>query len=217
MSMMKDMASVAVLIGDVVGSREIKPRSRLHERLRAVLDEVNDTTAPLQPLRITVGDEFQGAYADLGTAVAATLTLRLALLPLADLRHGIGWGPVEVLQQQPRVEDGPGWWAAREAIEAVKRDQQTPALRGVRTAVRHADGQTAAATNAALMLRDDRVSGLSVRSRTLLAGLVAGRSQAELAAEEGISASAISQRVRNDGLGVLVASHRLWTDEEEKR
>ena len=145
------------------------------------------------------------------------MTLRLALLPLADLRHGIGWGPVEVLQQQPRVEDGPGWWAAREAIEAVKRDQQTPALRGVRTAVRHADGEAAAAINAALMLRDDRVSGLSVRSRTLLAGLVAGRSQAELAAEEGISASAISQRVRNDGLGVLVASHRLWTDEEEKR
>ena len=52
MTMMKDMASVAVLIGDVVGSREITPRSRLHERLRAVLDEVNDTTAPLQPLRI---------------------------------------------------------------------------------------------------------------------------------------------------------------------
>ena len=37
----------------------------------------------------------------------------LALLPVVDVRHGIGWGPVSVLGEEPRVEDGPGWWAAR--------------------------------------------------------------------------------------------------------
>ena len=35
-------------------------------------------------------------------------------------------------------------------------------------------------------------------------GLLDGRTQREIAADEGVSASAISQRVRRDGLGVIV-------------
>ena len=43
----------------------------------------------------------------------------------------------------------------------------------------------------------------------LLRGTVDGRRQAELAEDEGISASAVSQRVRNDGLAVIVAADEL--------
>ena len=47
------------------------------------------------------------------------------------------------------------------------------------------------------------------RSLRLLRGVLAGRSQVELAREEGVSPSAVSQRVRHDGLAALVAADDL--------
>ena len=109
----------ATLIGDVVASRRADDRSALHGRLTTLLEAINAECAPTTPLRITVGDEFQGAFATVGQALQASLRLRIGLLPRHDVRHGLGWGEVTVLQEQPRVEDGPGWWAARDAIHEV--------------------------------------------------------------------------------------------------
>jgi DNA-binding NarL/FixJ family response regulator len=53
------------------------------------------------------------------------------------------------------------------------------------------------------------MGGLSDRSLGVLRGLLSGRTQREIAEKEGVSASAVSQRVRNDGLAALVASERL--------
>jgi hypothetical protein len=202
----------AVLIGDLVGSRTSVDRRALHASLAGALTEVNDTLAPVAPLRITVGDEYQGAFAAVGDALAASLLVRLALLPDSDVRHGVGWGGSQVLVESPRVEDGPAWWAARDAIVAVEEGESRTAGRGVRTAYRRVEGVPGpepAAVNAALMLRDRAVSGLSPRSLSVLRGLLAGRTQGEIAGQEGISASAVSQRVRHDGLGVLLAAHEL--------
>jgi hypothetical protein len=220
MERMNPQASVAALIGDVVRSRAAADRADLHDRLAALLVEANTLLDPVVPLRITVGDEFQGCFATVGTAVHATLWLRLQLAPHAELRHGIGWGPVAVLADQPRVEDGPGWWAAREAIEAVKREESKPATRRLRTAYRRAaapaatpdaevEGPDPDSLNAALMCRDQMVGSVSERSLRLLRGTLAGRTQAQLAEDEGISASAVSQRMRNDGLAVVVAADEL--------
>jgi predicted transcriptional regulator len=40
-------------------------------------------------------------------------------------------------------------------------------------------------------------------------GLLGGRTQGEIAADLGVSASAVSQRVRNDGLAMVVAAEAL--------
>ena len=66
-----------------------------------------------------------------------------------------------------------------------------------------------AAVNAGLLLRDELVTGLSERSLSVLRGLLAGRTQRDLAEELGISPSAVSQRVRADGLGTILAAHEL--------
>src|SRR5215212_1490182 len=110
----------ATLIGDLVASRKADDRTALHARLSDLLTEINDTFAPITPLRITVGDEFQGAFATVGAALQASLRLRLGLLPAHDVRHGLGWGDVTVFEDRPRVEDGPGWWAARDAIHQAQ-------------------------------------------------------------------------------------------------
>jgi|SRR4051794_10598033 len=199
----------ATLIGDVVSSRSAADRARLHARLTALLAEVNaafDTTAPL---RITVGDEFQGTFATVGAALTASLRIRVGMLPDHDVRHGIGWGEVGVLGDDPRVEDGPGWWAARDAIHEVKDAQDRPASRYRSTSFHQAQdagGPNADLVEAALLLRDAAVGRLDVRSLSILRGLLTGQTQRDLARGLGISASAVSQRVRTDGLAALVAA-----------
>lgn len=205
-------ASVATLIGDVVGSRRSADRVGLHARLVDAIALVNEHHRPLVPLRITVGDEYQGCFARVGDALLASLRLRLLVQPAFDLRHGVGWGTTTVLSEDPRVEDGPGWWAAREAIEQVARDQSQGALRAVRTAYRRAPesgGPDPAAINAALITRDALLAAASPRSWGVLRGLLNGMTQLEIAHLEGVSASAVSQRVRRDGLGALVAADEL--------
>jgi len=187
---------LATLLGDLVGSRGARDRAAVHGRVRAALARVNEQLSPVTPLRVTAGDEFQG-------------TFRLDLAPVTDVRLGLGWGEVTLLDAAQDTQDGPGWWAARAAIEWVGRTQEQPPTRAVRTAYRRAEdtpGPDPHAVNAALLCRDQVMGSLDERSLRILRGLITDVTQNDIARAEGISASAVSQRVRRDGLGVLVAA-----------
>lgn len=214
MDEVKSKASVTV-IGDLVGSRRSDDRAAVHALFESAVATVNAEYAPPVPLRIGLGDEFQGIFASLGDALTATLRLRMALLPEVDVRQGIGWGRVVVLAEDPRVEDGPGWWAARAAIETAEAYERRAPLRAVRTAyaaAADAPGPDPGLVNAALMARDQIVSGLSERSMSVLDGLMRGRRQQDIADDLGISPSAVSQRVRAEGIGVLLAADEMLRD-----
>ena len=226
MRTMKDQASRCVVIGDLVGSRGAPNRRALHRAVEKALVSVNAAVPAVTELRITVGDEFQGSYVTLGAAIEAALRVRLELLPAADVRVGIGRGPVQLLDAERGIEDGPGWWAARSAIEAVEQAAGRAATRHLRTAYHPAPqpstdgdapepgatgrGADPDAVNAALLCRDHLVGSLSQRSVRLLRGLMDPHTtQSELATLEGISASAVSQRVRADGIGAVLAAEDL--------
>ena len=200
----------AALIGDVVGSRHTADRAALHRRLAAALHD--QALAATDPPAFTVGDEFQGGYPTVGAAIDAALQVRLAVAPDIDVRFGIGWGEVTILDASTGIQDGPGWWSARDAIEWTAAAQQQPALAHVRTAYRTGvgDGPDANAVNAALMCRDHLLGSIDARSLRLLRGLLEHKTKKELAEMEGISASAVSQRTARDGLDLLVlASEQL--------
>ena len=213
MEPMKSSASRCTLIGDIVGSRGSVDRADLHRAVEAALRQVDDAVPSLTGLRVTVGDEFQGSYATLGEALDAGLRVRLALLPDVDTRVGIGRGSVTTLDPDRGIEDGPGWWAARSAVEAAEEAAAKPATRHVRTALRVApseDDTAVDAVNAALLCRDHLVGSCSERSIRLLRALMQPHTtQGDLATLEGISPSAVSQRVRADGLGAVLAAHDL--------
>lgn len=195
------------MIGDVVGSREATDRVALHDRLTAALRDIEDAT--YDPPAFTVGDEFQGSYPHVGAAIDVALRLRLAVAPDVDIRFGIGWGDVTVLDQQTGIQDGPGWWAAREAIEQTALLQRRPGLATVRTMFR-ADGRTdVAAINAALMCRDHLLGSLDDRSLRILKGLMDNHTKKGIAHAEGISPSAVSQRAARDGLDLIVTASEL--------
>lgn len=197
----------AALVADLVASRRASDRRALHDAFRAAMDAVNahPSGGIVEPLRITVGDELQGRFATVGAALAATLRLRLDLSPIGDIRFGVGWGETIVLDAEG-TQDGPAWWAARAAIEWVAQAQEVSPTEQVRTAYRigHADGPGEPEVNAALLCRDHLVGSLDSRSRRVLGGLMSGRTQAEIADAEDISPSAISQRIRRDGLGLIL-------------
>jgi hypothetical protein len=194
-----------VVIGDLVSSRGSADRAGLHRRLADALETVNGRRG--SALRVVAGDEYQGVVPSLGAATALTLELRLALLPDGDVRHGIGRGERRVLDPATGIEDGSAWWAARAAIEDAHARADRPLTRAARTAYRVADGVGAtdrAAVEAALLARDELVGRLDERGLSVLRGLLSGRTQREIAAELGISPSAVSQRVRADALGVVM-------------
>lgn len=202
--MSRNPATSVVLIGDLIGSRDVIERSDLHRRLSSALEDVNGRWGT--DLRITAGDEYQGTVPSLGAASAITLALRLSLLPTHDVRHGIARGATAVLDAGSQIEDGPGWWAARAAIDTAERRAERAATRSSRTAYRSADpDEPVGAVEAAFLARDELVGRLDARSLSVLRGLMSARTQRDLAEDQGVSASAISQRIRRDGIGVVVS------------
>jgi SatD family (SatD) len=211
MSKVKPEASSSVratLIGDVVGSRRAVDRSAAHRTISRALHDVG--AGAIDPPAFTVGDEFQGSYPTVGEAIGAALSIRLAVAPDIDIRFGIGWGAVTVLDADAGIQDGPGWWSAREAIEWTATAQRQSGLALVRTSFR-AGADTRGdidAVNAALMCRDHLLGSLDDRSLRIVKGLLTDQTKKDIAAAEGVSASAVSQRAVRDGLDLIVEASR---------
>lgn len=195
------MTQLAVgLIGDVVGSRQAPDRAALQRRLVQALAEVSDRTGGR--LSMTVGDEFQGRYPDLESAVLASLRLHLSLIGSARLRIGIGRGLLsfEADTGSPLGQDGPVWWRARDAIDLVAAGGDQARTR-VETATEW-DG----VINAYLLVRDTLVAGYDTVDGVIGLGLLDGVTQKALAQRLGINQSSVSRRVHGHGLNALVAS-----------
>lgn len=204
------MAVVYALIGDLVGSRRASPRAAVQTALQQALEATSAVVRPADRLEPTVGDEFQGVYATVGDATLAALLVRLHLAGAGDARCGIGVGEREVYgaDRTPMLQDGPAWWSARAAIEAL--DQ--PGARGRRTWFD--GGVDVAATevaivNAFLLTRDALVDRLNDRSRRMLRMTLAGASQREIAQAEEISESAVSQAFAKGVSAIRDAQHML--------
>ncbi|TAJ46311.1 MAG: hypothetical protein EPO52_17400 [Herbiconiux sp.] len=203
-----DRTAVAV-IADIVDSRKIADRRSVQAEIVAAFSGVNSLLPGVQNLHPTVGDEFQALYSTVPAALEATLLARLALPEGIDCRFGMGLGAVSEVGQGSAgpVQDGAAWWLAREAIdEAHDREKsRTPSLRGW---FREAAGDAALepAVNAYLLARDHIVGSMKGRARRLTFGALCGLRQDQLAAQEGITQSAVSQALRRSGGASLIAA-----------
>jgi hypothetical protein len=200
-------ATYVTLIGDLIESRQAKDRAALQRSLDRTLHSVNELFEPAQPLEPTVGDEFQAAFRDPLSAARATLIMRLTLLKETgiDARFGMGWGEVTIFEDRtPVSQDGPGWWSARAAIDRVGQISRSGRTSFVRTYLdsqshRFSSRGEFEALNAFFFCRDSLVAQMRPRARRLLLGLILERPQGAMAAEEGISQSAVSQSLANSG------------------
>jgi hypothetical protein len=207
---------LATLIGDVVGSRRYGDRANLQGAVAGVLERLNGRLRLEQPLEATVGDEFQGAFESVPEAVRASLIIRLELLEAGvETRYGLGFGSATVFDasRRPTSQDGPGWWAARAAIDAVKEMESSSRTSETRTwfAVEPID-PAATALRAFLLTRDALVARMNERHRRLLLGLLHGGRQIELAEREGVSQSAVSQALQASGAYAIAMAQQALED-----
>lgn len=201
------------VIADIVGSRSMDDRAAAQAAIDdAVLRIERDLPLAERPLVPVVGDELQGTYPSLPDAMCGLLLLRLALPDGVECRYGIGVGPMgDIPSRAGALAEGPGWWAARAAIERVH-GLQSRAIPGLRTGVAAAPGEDEAAVdlaNAYLLSRDHLVSDMTPRTRRLAYGRLLGTTQAALAEQEGITQSAVSQALATAGAAAVVEGFRL--------
>ena len=210
MNRMKRSPERVALIGDIVESRRASDRQALHDTVSAVLARVNAGHPVVDPAVITLGDEFQGVYATLGDALTAAFHIRAGLRP-HDVRFGVGRGAIQALDSERGIHDGPAYWAARDAIVEAERLAAKAALRTTRTVYRSPKDEPAmvAAVNASLTALDHILGSLSPVSWRILEGRLEGLTQKDIAARAGITPSAVSQRVRSDGIGVAMETMRM--------
>lgn len=196
------------LIGDMVDSRKLPDRRRAQETLGQVLTEVSELLDPVQTLEPTVGDEFQGAFDTLPTAVLAGLLVRLGLLPAMDVRCGIGFGELTVhdATRRPLLQDGPGWWAAREALDTLSASRRA----AQRTWY---VGAGSSSVNAFVTCRDRLVDRLNDRGCRMLRMALVGETQQRIAEVEGISKSAVSQQFSR-GIGAVRDAQATFAEED---
>lgn len=202
------------LLADIVGSRRLADRAAAQTTLEGVVDRVHRDLPPTaRPLTPTVGDELQGEYATLEEAMAATLLLRLALPDGLEFRFGIGVGSTTTVPSSGgELQDGPGWWAARAAIEIVQGLERRRAPRArtwIVAAPEEDDAVRIHLANAYLLARDQLVGSMSERARRLAYGRCIGSTQKELADSEGITQSAVSQLLTTSGASGLIEGFRL--------
>lgn len=199
------------VIADIVGSRRLPDRARAQRAIDDAIARVErDHPAARELLGATTGDEFQGIYDVLAAALSATLLVQLALPDGVELRFGIGVGEVQTLDGAAgEIPEGPGWWAARKAIDTVHAQQQR-AVPSARTRVERAPGEAEVSAtevdlaNAYLLARDELIGAMSARARRLTYGRCLGHTQSALADDEGVSQSAVSQVLAGAGAAAVV-------------
>ncbi len=222
----------AAVLADIVGSRALEDRARAQT---AVLDALRRATEGLdlrRPPWSTVGDEFQVVLATLEDAVVYTGRVHLLLPHELGLRFGIGVGQVLHLDATGRdgapLEDGPAWWAARDAIEQAHRLQDAGNASARTWMVEgrdHTDledpdegrarGQVdvdAAWVNSLLAVRDHVIFRMKARERRIAGRLLMGQTQVDIAREEDVVQSAVSQSVHRSGAAELAQIQRMLLD-----
>lgn len=210
----------AVLIGDIVSSRSFQNQDDLLNLVIQTLEWVNERTSPVQPFSMTVGDEFQGAYSDLGQAFDAALYLQLRLLGRVEFRFGCGWGAISRFDpgSAPMAQSGSAWWVAREALEeVVELNSKKLWPRTIRTRFRLETSEgdrhpMERLVNSFLLCRDALLASLDERDGRIALGLFFDERQDELAKELAISQPAVAKRLTEKGLSTLFRAHRGLQD-----
>lgn len=201
-----------VVIGDIVGSRELPDRASVQDRYREAIEAFNERAMSrlAAPLELTGGDEAKTILEDPSAALDVVTELSDAMYPVT-LAWGIGRGPIHT-SWVPEVGrlDGPCFHRARRAIDEASREGIWASAAGFSSL----DDQVLTALFR--LIGALRASWTESQVRSIRA--VRDRSQKEAAREIGLTESGISKSLRRAqfhdvrageaAVGELLASYR---------
>ncbi len=187
----KSSAKYFVLIGDIVGSRELPQRSSLQKKFADTLKTVQEkyAAAIISPLTLTIGDEFQAV---LQNADHLFDILRETELALDDVtfRYGLGIGNIdtEINRQYSIGMDGPAFHFAREAVEEAR-------IRNIRFRCRCDDPFKEKRLNILLGWLDVSTHSWSKEKKMIFHLRTMEMAQKQIAEHVGMSQPAVSQHI----------------------
>jgi|CXWL01.1.fsa_nt_gi predicted DNA-binding protein YlxM (UPF0122 family) len=210
---MSKARNYCAVIGDLVRSRENRDRAGLQKRFIAALSNVNRSYADVivAEFGIIRGDECEALLSHPGRSYSLMLNLQKLLWP-QRIRFGVGVGVITTRIKQPAKVgrlDGPAFYLAREAFEAV----QTPRSRGVIALAQYAGlGRSDDLINALLRVLHVLYSRMTARQRQVFEAYREHQTMEAVAERLRVSKSTISGCLSAvDYVSILDAEARLRT------
>ena len=124
MSVLLNEGNYAVIIGDIINSKQITNRNEVQKKLKEVLGEINNRYIKdiAAKFMISLGDEFQGLIRNQGNIIKIISEVERELEPV-KLRFGVGIGNVSTdINLDNSLEiDGPAYYRARKMIQELER------------------------------------------------------------------------------------------------
>lgn len=189
------------IIGDIKESRLIESRSMVQEKLKCVLDCVNekyyaDISAKFI---ITLGDEFQGLLSRNEHLLAIIGEIQREMYPVR-LRFGIGIGEIhtDIFYEAAIGADGPAYYAARATIEGLRKQEKKYRKQAADIGISIYDAESFEITeiNTILALMKIIEEGWSEKQRYTIWDMVQnGGSQEECAKRIGTTQSTVARRL----------------------
>lgn len=188
----RDQNYIAI-IGDLRHSRRIRSRAELQRRLIATAEDLNKgepdrllQQAMATPVAMTAGDEFQSLLSA-GWPVAEIIERMMDSARPAQFTFGIGLGAITTdLSPSVALIDGPAFHNARSALEKARRERVTGSAKGFGLVDDLAIG-------AILGLTGSVRAKWTTRQQYFIEQIRLGKGQSEIAEEEDISPSVVSE------------------------
>jgi hypothetical protein len=180
-----------VLIGDVLGSRQLPARAQFQRRLKLALQGLNGRRKTLaSPYTLTLGDEFQAVYRDASGMFADIFTLLAQVAPV-QARFAVAVGEIvtPINRKQSIGMDGPAFHRARARLERLK-------VQGRLLGIQDAGEVRWKLPGATLAVLSGLIEGWRQKRLQLFAGLLAGTTVPELARQVGITTRAVNKNIR---------------------
>ncbi len=193
------------LIGDIIGSRQIKARDVFDDRLSSALQILNRQHGGLlSPYTVTIGDEIQALFSSPENIFYDTVAIQAAIYP-HKMRFSIGMGEL-VTPVNPLAAigmDGPAFHLARAGIELLKKNSGLYVVQG--------DLPDLELINAGLALISHTMSRWKLTRWQVLTKLMPGIPVKETAASLGISEQAVYKNIRSAALD-KISNYFLQTE-----
>ncbi|RBI64724.1 hypothetical protein DMJ13_07420 [halophilic archaeon] len=185
------MDGVYVLLGDVIGSRDVEERASFRRRLERACERVSRNDDVLADVEILKGID------ELGGVLSSPTSIDEIAFSLADdlrpnrVRLALVRGEVDVGVETRDVAkmDGPAFHRASELLETVER---TDLLFDMETGRQPLDAAVADEINLLLLLRQDWTDG----QREIIEAYRRRGTQVEVADELGVSQQSVSKSLR---------------------
>ena len=199
------------LIGDLIESKQLKNRKKAQKDLQDMMAVLNQDYL-VSPFTVTTGDEFQALLRP--NPEIMQLLDQIALGFPHPIRFGLGLGEIvtDINREQSIGADGPAYWRARAAIEAIHEKNDYGSSR---IAVSLGDEELSQAVNTVLAATSFIQSKWNTSQREVLERMLMeyiydeNFSHGEIAELLQISPSALSKRLKSSGLKIYLRNRRL--------